>query len=289
MSEQKADFLPRRGKREKLDDISIVNGQQLFTSDTGSLYIDVLDETQALKRIQITASDLVKFEKSSSGVPITSKLTFDQISKKLDRITPVSPDGDMTNNVVIIGPNGTVIDSGVKIDDVGLGSSIIFTEVSLSVSEWSESTHSQIVAVPNLLEDSIVIVSPKDIPETIKYNIYCSKQQDGLLEFTYLNSKPKSDIVFNIVIQGKSALEDENKRFLAHVYLNPSEWNDNIQRVYDEHILESSVITVSPINVTQAIPYNIYGLEQGIGYIDFKCAIKPEETVGYYLLIENYS
>lgn len=64
---------------------------------------------------------------------------------------------------------------------------------------------------------------------------------------------------------------------------------DNTQRYHDDAIKIGSVITVSPVNIEEALPYNIYASEQGIGYIDFKYGIKPEIPINFYVLIENYS
>jgi hypothetical protein len=44
------DFNPRRGRRQRLDDINVTDGQMLFTIDTGGLYIDYKDERGALER-----------------------------------------------------------------------------------------------------------------------------------------------------------------------------------------------------------------------------------------------
>jgi hypothetical protein len=80
----------------------------------------------------------------------------------------------MTGNIVEIGPNGILLDTGMKKEDIGMGSQLIFAETVLESTDWTATTKSQRVPVPNVLEDSIVLVSPKFPQESMKYNIYCS-------------------------------------------------------------------------------------------------------------------
>lgn len=287
------DFNPRRGRRQRLDDINVTDGQMLFTIDTGGLYIDYKDERGALERGQVSASKLVKAERNVGGTVITSTLEFDQVANKLDRITPKKTEAgyDMTGNIVEIGPNGVLLDTGMKKEDIGMGSQLIFAETVLESTDWTATTKSQRVPVPNVLEDSIVLVSPKFPQESMKYNIYCSAQEDEFLTFTYIDAQPTQDITFNIMILGKSASEEDQTRFVESAYLNPDGWTDNTQRYYTnaQVLKESSVVTVSPINVLAAMPYNIYAYDQGNGYIDFRCEQVPEESIGFYLLIENFN
>lgn len=287
------DFNPRRGRRQRLDDINVTDGQMLFTIDTGGLYIDYKDERGNLERGQVSASKLVKAEKNTGGTVITSTLEFDQVANKLDRITPKKTEAgyDMTGNIVEIGPNGILLDTGMKKEDIGMGSQLIFAETVLESSDWIATTKSQRVPVPNVLEDSIVLVSPKFPQESMKYNIYCSAQEDEFLTFTYIDAQPTQDITFNIMILGKSAAEEDQTHFVESAYLNPDGWTNNTQRYYTnaQVLKESSVVTVSPIDVLTAMPYNIYAYDQGNGYVDFKCEQVPEESIGFYLLIENFN
>lgn len=278
-----------RGRRAHLDDLSLKDGSMEFAYDTGGLYFDVRNDSNQLERVQVSTNRLVKTT-NNQGTLIINELDYDQVANKLDRVTPKDPESGVSGNVIIGGIDGTLVDSGIKLNDVGMGASVIFSEVVLESDKWINSTQSQVVVVPNVLATSTVIVSPKEPEISIRSNIYCSAQQDGQLTFKYISAKPKQDVVFYVVINGDIPEDSDFTRETTTVYLNPDNWTGtkNTQRVY-ANIKLSSVVTVSPVNVEQALPYNIYAVDQGNGYVDFTYGIKPEETIPFYLLIETYS
>lgn len=275
-----------RGRRANLDSLSLKDGSMEFTYDTGGLFFDVTDQaTNRVQRVQVSTDRLVKAT-NNDGTLIVNELSFDQVNNKLDKVSSIPE-----NNIVLAGPNGTLIDSGKKVDEVGAGASVIFTEVVLESDKWVSTTKSQVVACPDMLSDSIVIVSPKDPEKSMQYNIYCSAQANSQLTFKYIDSQPREDIIFYIVINENIPEDEDFKRVIRTAALNPSEWNGvgNTQRFHDDGIGIGSVITVSPVNIEEALPYNIYASEQGVGYIDFKYGIKPDIPINFYVLIENYS
>lgn len=301
------EFTPRRGTRSKLNTIPVADGQLLFgvnTSDTSDgtngnyktvgVYLDI--DNGGLERYQVASEKLVKVREISGGDIQTTFLDFDQVNNKVDRAIPNDTTDEnytMEGNVAVLTANGGIKDTGKKIEDVGSGSGSIFAEVVLEQGQWNTMTRSQQVPVPNILKDSIVIVSPKFPNESMRFNIYCSAQDNGTLTFTYLERQPTQDIAFNIVIEEKFKPEDERDRYVVEGYLNPNDWIGNKQKVYPKtqssKFSISSVVTVTPMDIIKAMPYNIYASGQGNDYIEFTCGTKPDEMLGYYFLVDNYN
>lgn len=275
-----------RGRRANLDSLSLKDGSMEFAYDTGGLFFDVTDQgTNRVQRVQVSTNRLVQTS-NNDGTLIINELSFDQVNNKLDKVTNIPE-----NNVILAGPGGTLIDSNKTIDEIGTRTTVLFTEVVLESDNWVSVTKTQVVACPDVLKNSTIIVSPKEPEKSIRYNIYCSDQANSQLTFKYLDSQPREDITFYVVIY-ENIPEDENfTRIIRTAALNPDEWTGvgNTQRFHDDGIKIGSVITVSPVNVEEAIPYNIYASEQGVGYIDFKYQSKPEIPINFYVLIENYS
>ena len=262
-----------RGRRANLDSLSLKDGSMEFAYDTGGLFFDVADQaTNRVQRIQVSTNRLVQTS-NNDGTLIINELSFDQVNNKLDKVTDIPE-----NHVVLAGPGGTLIDSNKTIDEIGTRTTVLFTEVVLESNNWVSVTKTQVVPCPDVLANSTIIVSPKEPEKSTQYNIYCSNQANSQLTFKYLDSQPREDITFYVVIY-ENIPEDENfTRVIRTAALNPDEWTG-----------VGSVITVSPVNVEEAIPYNIYASEQGVGYIDFKYQSKPEIPINFYVLIENYS
>lgn len=275
-----------RGRRANLDSLSLKDGSMEFAYDTGGLFFDVADQaTNRVQRIQVSTNRLVQTS-NNDGTLIINELSFDQVNNKLDKVTDIPE-----NHVVLAGPGGTLIDSNKTIDEIGTRTTVLFTEVVLESDDWVSVTKTQVVPCPDVLANSTIIVSPKEPEKSTQYNIYCSNQANSQLTFKYLDSQPREDITFYVVIY-ENIPEDENfTRVIRTAALNPDEWTGvgNTQRFHDDGIKIGSVITVSPVNIEEAIPYNIYASEQGVGYIDFKYGIKPEIPINFYVLIENYS
>ena len=275
-----------RGRRSNLDTLSLKDGSMEFTYDTGELFFDVTDQgTNRVQRIQVATNKLIKTT-NNDGTLIINELSFDQVNNKLDKVSNIPED-----HVVLAGPGGTLIDSNKTIDEIGSRTTVLFTEVILESDNWVTTTKTQIVACPDVLSNSTIIVSPKEPEKSIQYNIYCSAQANGELTFKYLDTQPREDISFYIVIYENIPEDEDFTRVIRIAALNPDEWTGtgNTQRYHDDAIKIGSVITVSPVNIEEALPYNIYASEQGIGYIDFKYGIKPEIPINFYVLIENYS
>ena len=275
-----------RGRRANLDSLSLKDGSMEFAYDTGGLFFDITDQgTNRVQRVQVSTNRLVETS-NNDGTLIINELSFDQVNNKLDKLTNVPE-----NHVVISGPGGTLIDSNKTIDEIGTRTTVLFTEVILESDNWVSVTKTQVVACQDVLKNSTIIVSPKEPEKSTQYNIYCSDQANSQLTFKYLDSQPREDITFYVVIY-ENIPEDENFiRVIRTAALNPDEWTGvgNTQRFHDDGIKIGSVITVSPVNIEEAIPYNIYASEQGVGYIDFKYGIKSEVPINFYVLIENYS
>lgn len=275
-----------RGRRANLDSLSLKDGSMEFAYDTGGLFFDVADQaTNRVQRIQVSTNRLVQTS-NNDGTLIINELSFDQVNNKLDKVTDIPE-----NHVVLAGPGGTLIDSNKTIDEIGTRTTVLFTEVVLESDDWVSVTKTQVVPCPDVLANSTIIVSPKEPEKSTQYNIYCSNQANSQLTFKYLDSQPREDITFYVVIY-ENIPEDENfTRVIRTAALNPDEWTGvgDTQRFHDDGIKIGSVITVSPVNIEEAIPYNIYASEQGVGYIDFKYGIKPEIPINFYVLIENYS
>lgn len=275
-----------RGRRANLDSLSLKDGSMEFAYDTGGLFFDVADQaTNRVQRIQVSTNRLVQTS-NNDGTLIINELSFDQVNNKLDKVTDIPE-----NHVVLAGPGGTLIDSNKTIDEIGTRTTVLFTEVVLESDNWVSVTKTQVVPCPDVLANSTIIVSPKEPEKSTQYNIYCSNQANSQLTFKYLDSQPREDITFYVVIY-ENIPEDENfTRVIRTAALNPDEWTGigDTQRFHDDGIKIGSVITVSPVNVEEAISYNIYASEQGVGYIDFKYQSKPEVPINFYVLIENYS
>lgn len=275
-----------RGRRANLDSLSLKDGSMEFAYDTGGLFFDVTDQgTNRVQRVQVSTNRLVQTS-NNDGTLIVNELSFDQVNNKLDKVTNIPE-----NHVILAGPGGTLIDSNKTIDKIGSRTTILFTEVTLESSDWVTTTKTQTVACPDVLTNSTIVVSPKEPEKSIQYNIYCSAQSNGELTFKYLDTKPREDIIFYIVIYENIPEDEDFTRVIRTAALNPEGWTGmgNTQRYHDDAIKIGSVITVSPVNIEEALPYNIYASEQGIGYIDFKYGIKPEIPINFYVLIENYS
>ena len=275
-----------RGRRANLDSLSLKDGSMEFAYDTGGLFFDVTDQgTNRVQRVQVSTNRLVQTS-NNDGTLIVNELSFDQVNNKLDKVTNIPE-----NNVILAGPGGTLIDSNKTIDEIGSRTTVFFTEVTLEFSDWVTTTKTQTVACPDVLTNSTIVVSPKEPEKSIRYNIYCSAQSNGELTFKYLDTQPREDIIFYIVIYENIPEDEDFTRVIRTAALNPEGWTGigNTQRYHDDAIKIGSVITVSPVNIEEALPYNIYASEQGIGYIDFKYGIKPEIPINFYVLIENYS
>lgn len=290
MSEQNIPLEPLRGRRSNLDALSLKDGSMEFAYDTGGLYFDVKTASGTVERIQVSTDRLVKTQ-NNDGTLITNTLSFDQVNNKLDRVTSKDSGTSMEGHIVTLNADGTLRDSGLKQDEIGLSSALMFTEITLSSNNWISTTKTQIVSCPNVDTDSIVIVSPKEPEISTKYNIYCNDQGNGSLTFKYLNSIPKEDVTFNIIIYGNIPNDNNTRRVLGIAELNPNNWSSKLQtqRYYNDAIKTGSVITVSPVDIEKAMPYNIIAISQGTSYIDFKYINKPDEPIQFYVFIENYN
>lgn len=125
------------------------------------------------------------------------------LDTKADKVVPTA-----TGNIATLGADGNLVDSGKGVDDVGR--SPVIDTVSLNTSSWigGSAPYTQTVTVSGVLSNpalQIILVSPYpdagNVETIANCNAYCTGQGTDTLTFTAYDSKPSTQIMFNISIQ----------------------------------------------------------------------------------------
>lgn len=130
------------------------------------------------------------------------------------------------NSIALLDANGQVYRSDFNINNIANGVNAIYTQISLTPENWTQFSKKQVIGIPNLTEESLVVVGPSDYKTASKYNIYCSGQGRGSLTFTCLSDLPKETVSFNIIIYTEISGGDAN-RYVIESALSVEDWDSN--------------------------------------------------------------
>lgn len=287
-------FTPFKGARANIEKVGSLEGAMLFAHDTGELFFDTRTEKAptTISRVQVNANKLVESTNREGNIT-TETITIKDIKNKMDKAAKDTEN----NSIALLDANGQVYRSDFNINNIANGVNAIYTQVSLTPENWTQFSKKQVIGIPNLTEESLVVVGPSDYQTASKYNIYCSGQGRGSLTFTCLSDLPKETVSFNIIIYTEISGGDAN-RYVIESALSVEDWDSNKrQRIYDDKIKVNSVLIPSLTDYEDRLKYNIYGVNQGNsesenggqGYIEFETTEIPDKQVPVTILIENYT